>query len=164
MTVPFPETGPVVLIDWSCSRTELNRKSSARIARARRQPPCPSSLTTPAFSRGSMTETGRLEDLMCGFAQCALCGIARNTRGGGPHATLNQRWIDFILQVRAGGTRVLARRACSTGGKSGLQGQGRWITSRRSDPTPAPQRTNRRWPVRETSVECAGSGKGETVG
>ena len=27
------------------------------------------------------------------------------------------------------------------------KGQGRWITSRRSDPTPAPQKTNRRWPV-----------------
>ena len=60
------------------------------------------------------------------------------------------------------GDTVLARRACSTGGKSD-QGQGRWITSRRSDPTPAPQKTNRRWP-RERLRSPIGSGKGETAG
>ena len=77
---------------------------------------------------------------------------------------LNTPALALIVMVRAEGTRVLARRVSSTGGKSGLQGQGRWITSRRSDPTPAPQRIDRRWPMRWASVHGSGSGKGETVG
>ena len=51
----------------------------------------------------------RLQGLGCDFAQCALCEIARHARVGLQNATLNQGGIDFILQLRAGGTRVLAR-------------------------------------------------------
>ena len=158
------ETDSVVSIGRSRSRAELKRKLSARIAQARRLWSRRHRSLSGCISGGIRRGIRRLQSLKCDFAQCVLCEIARHARVGLQNATLNQRRIDFILQVRAGGTRVLARRVYSTGGKSGLQGQGRWITSRRSDPTPAPQRTNRRWPVRETSVECAGSGKGETVG
>src|SRR3989475_3816295 len=60
-------------------------------------------------------------------------------------------------------------RAVSRGRKVRTPRAGCWVTPRRSDPTPAPQRIDRRWPSRgacrgRNARPHLGSGKGETAG
>lgn len=94
-------------------------------------------------------------DARCGLAGSALtlseCGALAPRKQERARTDLQPLSFVFYTQVARGrrpGDRLERERSKR---KVRTSWAGHWVTPRRSDPTPAPQRTNRRWPRRRGS-------------